>query len=329
MVKKVSGVLFAAIFAVQPGIAHAGGADKASTAPVAQQVAVTRMQIAKSTVAIEAANNRIQADSEQLAKMRSEADQLRSHVAAHARLIYVSEGQPDWLVMLQAPNLSMGIHLALERQAVNADARRDTGRVSEIALRSAELQRDLANASMEAARLTSLLESQVTLAEGLDVATKVMLWDEANHLSSRIRDERAQPALWEWPIRGARLSQGFGPTSLGIEPPFAGFAHFHTGYDIATEFGTAVVAAFDGVVIGTVSAAYGYGKYVVVGHPEGTATLYAHLSEISVAVGQSVSRGQRLGAEGSSGNSTGPHLHFEVLVDGRPVDPGGFVIAAA
>lgn len=118
-----------------------------------------------------------------------------------------------------------------------------------------------------------------------------------------------------WPARGA-LTSGFG---LRRHPVF-GIVRPHHGVDIAAAWGTPVLAAAAGTVV---YAGWfgGYGKLVVVDHGGGLATLYGHLSSIRVSVGQTVGPGEVLGNVGSTGYSTGPHLHFEVRVNGRPVDP--------
>ena len=85
--------------------------------------------------------------------------------------------------------------------------------------------------------------------------------------------------------------------------------------------GTAVVAADSGYVIKTGWSEYGYGKYVVIDHGNGFQTLYAHLSTILVETGQSVGKGERIGSVGSTGRSTGPHLHFEIRYNGTQCNP--------
>ncbi|MBO4235248.1 MAG: M23 family metallopeptidase, partial [Firmicutes bacterium] len=94
----------------------------------------------------------------------------------------------------------------------------------------------------------------------------------------------------------------------------------HKGIDIAAEEGTEIIASEGGNVI---SAEYvsGYGNLVVISHEDGLETRYGHMSEINVEIGQSVVRGQQIGLVGSTGDSSGPHLHFEVLVNGIAVDP--------
>jgi murein DD-endopeptidase MepM/ murein hydrolase activator NlpD len=131
------------------------------------------------------------------------------------------------------------------------------------------------------------------------------------------------------------VTQGFGPSDLAIEPSrsFHGvwYPHFHSGLDLAAPMGTPVHAAAGGVVLfaGVSSDAagrpVGYGRYVVIAHKDGFATLYGHLSSIAVHAGDTVHQGEVIGAEGSTGNSTGPHLHFEVRLDGDPVDPLPYV----
>lgn len=94
----------------------------------------------------------------------------------------------------------------------------------------------------------------------------------------------------------------------------------HEGIDIASSMGHPVLAAADGVV--TYATYLGtYGKLVILKHAKDTETFYGHLSQISVKTGQKVTKGTVIGKVGSTGHSTGPHLHFEVRVRGRPVDP--------
>ncbi len=138
-----------------------------------------------------------------------------------------------------------------------------------------------------------------------------------------------------WPIPNAVVSQGFGPTSFVVEAGYAGYAHFHTGIDLAVPLGTPVFAAADGVAIqaGPMTDGsgdlVGYGNYVIVEHAGGLQTLYAHLMTWAVQPKQTVKRGQLIGLVGSTGNSTGPHTHFEVRVDNTPVDPDQFLPAPA
>jgi murein DD-endopeptidase MepM/ murein hydrolase activator NlpD len=102
--------------------------------------------------------------------------------------------------------------------------------------------------------------------------------------------------------------------------PFTGSARFHQGVDIAVAYGTDVKAAAHGRV--TFSGAQsGYGNTVVVDHGGGRQTRYAHLADTAVLEGQVVNEGQVLGRSGSSGRASGPHLHFELLVNGKAVDP--------
>jgi murein DD-endopeptidase MepM/ murein hydrolase activator NlpD len=130
-----------------------------------------------------------------------------------------------------------------------------------------------------------------------------------------------------WPLPRSVLTQGFGPTDFALEPAHAGYAHFHTGLDIAAPFGTPVLAADDGVVATAATGTTGYGNYVVIAHADGLSTLYGHLAAALVKPGQQVVQGQPIGLEGSTGNSTGPHTHFELRVSGLPVDPTPFLPA--
>lgn len=118
-----------------------------------------------------------------------------------------------------------------------------------------------------------------------------------------------------WPSRGV-FTSGFGIR----RHPLFGIRRMHTGQDIAAPYGSPVQAAADGRVIYT-GWFGGYGKIVLLDHGGGLSTLYAHLSGILTSEGASVRRGQVIGRVGSTGYSTGPHVHFEIRVNGTPIDP--------
>lgn len=130
------------------------------------------------------------------------------------------------------------------------------------------------------------------------------------------------PSLW--PVEGT-LEGGFG----GRRNPFGGRSfEYHEGQDIDAEHGDPVLAAGSGRV--TIAGRQrGYGNVVYIDHGAGLSTRYGHLSQINVAVGQTVTRGQKIGLVGSTGRSTGPHLHYEVRVNNQPVDPKRYLPGAA
>ena len=129
------------------------------------------------------------------------------------------------------------------------------------------------------------------------------------------RPAAGPPAAFALPVHG-RVSSGFGPRV----DPLHGAGGYHTGLDLAAPTGTPVVAAAAGTVVRAGDAG-GYGQLIVLRHADGSETRYAHLSAIGVEVGAQVARGQAIGAVGSTGRSTGPHLHFELRRDGHAVDP--------
>lgn len=122
------------------------------------------------------------------------------------------------------------------------------------------------------------------------------------------------------PLYGYRLSSHFGYRS----DPFTGARKLHSGVDMAAGYGSAVLAARGGVVT-FVGYAGGYGLLVIIKHDEEYTSYYAHLSSARVSVGQQVGMGQTIGGVGSTGRSTGNHLHFEIRRFGTPVDPKWYV----
>ena len=131
--------------------------------------------------------------------------------------------------------------------------------------------------------------------------------------SPSLADLTSTPTLW--PVIG-HLTGTFGERM----DPFSGEGAFHTGVDISSQYGDGVRVTADGVVIEADDHA-GYGRLVVVDHGFGVTTWYGHLSTFNVLVGQQLRRGDTIGNVGVSGRSTGPHVHYEVRINGAPVNP--------
>jgi murein DD-endopeptidase MepM/ murein hydrolase activator NlpD len=106
--------------------------------------------------------------------------------------------------------------------------------------------------------------------------------------------------------------------------PITGSARMHTGVDLKATYGRSVGASLGGKVL-YAGHRGGYGNLVILDHGKGISTFYAHLSQISVTVGQRVAMGQSVGRVGSTGRSTGPHLHYEVRAQGAPLDPSALI----
>ena len=134
-------------------------------------------------------------------------------------------------------------------------------------------------------------------------------------IKSRGKSTATSSGRFNWPITG-RIVSKFG---YRRHPLWGGF-HLHTGVDIAAPYGKPIICADSGEVI--YSGWWdGYGKAVVIDHGRGYTTVYGHMSRIYMQVGQKVEKSQVIGLIGSTGFSTGPHLHFEIRYNGKPVDP--------
>jgi len=127
----------------------------------------------------------------------------------------------------------------------------------------------------------------------------------------------ATPSIW--PTQG-RVTSEFGPRSA----PFSGRREFHYGIDIAGPRGTPIYAVADGI-IDLATYRRGLGNTVIIEHGYGYRTVYAHLSDFEVSEGQEIEEGELIGSMGSTGFSTGPHLHYEVHVDGVAVEPRDYL----
>lgn len=155
----------------------------------------------------------------------------------------------------------------------------------------------------------------------LDAAGIAAVEQHAAQLEQQLRSyetvlrERAHiPSIW--PVAG-ELNDGFG---VRYDPFGGGGSEFHMGQDITAAPGTPVIAAADGAVT-FAGWKNGYGQVVELDHGNGLTTRYGHLSKIETTVGQQLARGELLGRVGSTGRSTGPHLHYEVRINDMPVSP--------
>ena len=168
-------------------------------------------------------------------------------------------------------------------------------------------------------QLPSLAASLDALSERVD-----QRFQELELLESLLMDSQLREALRPkgWPVIGGYVSSRFGYR----RDPINGRRAFHEGVDIANRQGAPVKAAAAGVVTYAGRRA-GYGLMVEINHGNGLATRYAHLSGGLVKVGEKVEKGAKIGLVGTSGRSTGPHLHFEILRNGRPLNPRKYLRA--
>lgn len=161
------------------------------------------------------------------------------------------------------------------------------------------------------------LEKLIREQQAIEEARRAAARRAAKLAGKPIPPELGAPAYFSWPVSGPITS----PFGMRADPFGHGFT-MHTGLDIGAPMGATITAAAAGHVI--LAKWYGgYGNAIIIDHGGSTVTLYGHCSHIFVSEGQDVQRGQAIGAVGSTGMSTGPHLHFEVRVSGHPVDPSG------
>lgn len=194
-----------------------------------------------------------------------------------------------------------------------------------------ELSRLNTQSTQLAQAVTDMLQQQqdaIISAAMQAVWTQVQLWAQSNDVGQiPASSGHSTKYRFIWPEPQAQISQPFGPSTFWFEPPYGKYPHFHTGIDLVEPFGSPVFAADDGVVALVGSSGGGYGNYVVIAHSGGLDTLYGHLATALVKVGQAVTQGTPVGLEGSTGNSTGAHLHFELRINQAPVNPAPYLPA--
>jgi murein DD-endopeptidase MepM/ murein hydrolase activator NlpD len=242
-------------------------------------------------------------------------EDLRLLIAANERTVRARKAAEARVAAIEADLERTRLELQQEEEA-QQEARSQLDSLADerqnLVTLAAVRKRSVASEVAEMESLTAAEEAQL---EGLILEREREL--EAQRRAAGIAGgvESGGPGSFSWPVTGT-ITSPFGWRSN----PFGGGPEFHQGLDIAAPMGTTVTAAAGGTVI--MAQWYGgYGNYILIDHGGGYSTGYGHLSAIYVSVGQSVQRGQAVGAIGCTGACTGPHLHFEVRIAGRPVDP--------
>jgi len=242
-------------------------------------------------------------------------EDLRLLVASNERTVRARKDAEQRVASVEAALEQTRLALAAEQQAQEqarnqldtlADERRN------LVSLAAEQKRHVAAQVAEMEDLSAAEEAQL----------EALIQERERELAAQRRAagitggvEVTGPGSFSWPVTGT-ITSPFGWRSN----PFGGSPEFHQGLDIAAPTGTTVTAAAGGTIL--MAQWYGgYGNYILIDHGGGYSTGYGHLSAIYVSNGQTVTRGQAIGAVGSTGQSTGPHLHFEVRINGKPVDP--------
>ncbi len=230
-------------------------------------------------------------------------DQLRAIEERRRELLAQSQGAQVEADAIEADLADALVELEA-KQAVQLELK------AEVDARRERWELALAEAEREEEELTAWIK-----AEQARIEEELRRAREAQQAVPQAPSGIISEGGWTWPTSGG-VASGFGQRLH----PILGYYRMHTGMDIGGAHGQPIWAAHEGVV-SLVGWNGGYGNTVVIGHGDSVTTLYAHMSGFAVGTGEYVTAGQVIGYVGSTGLSTGPHLHFEVRINGSPVNP--------
>ena len=208
-------------------------------------------------------------------------------------------------------------NIQIQQDQENIILQREQIKATQSELESAYAESKTAQQNYEALQEQYQTNKDAVLAEEKQVEDELQAWYAQQAQNNQGSNSGSSNSAFGWPLPGyTYISSGYGPRWGG----------FHSGIDITGGgvYGANIVAAESGTVI-LASTHWSYGNYVIIDHGGGYTTLYAHASSLLVSVGQQVSKGQAIARVGSTGQSTGPHLHFEVRVNGVHKNPTGYV----
>jgi murein DD-endopeptidase MepM/ murein hydrolase activator NlpD len=344
----------AEIAALKAQIASAQNQEAALTAIIGaldEKISATQVQVAQATLRVTSIGQKLISAQAHLTAARLLLGTEEHQLSREVVMIYEFQNQSTplnnlltsgsfnefWTDIIDGERIS-----AQESQSVNqVSAQRDAVQADVARIKTEQQQQEQLLAQLHTVE-QSLDGERSTRTEALVYLAQVQAQDEQaakeweaaeNTINLQIAQlqKEEQAALragggnghFIWPELGP-ISQGFGCTPYPFEPydPACPQKHFHNGFDIAGPCGHDIIAADAGIAYIEPFEGDGFGNYIIIVHGNGWTTLYGHLARFAIPSGQTVASGQLIGYEGTTGNSTGCHLHFGVNHDGQWVNPG-------
>ncbi|ABA19809.1 Peptidase M23B [Trichormus variabilis ATCC 29413] len=324
---------------------------------IANNLQTTNSQIKDSELRLQQASQRLQQLEAKLAVTERAYEERQVATVARLRYLQRSPLNQGWAVLLQSRDIgdffSRRHQLKLVYQAdqqilaklstqanlINQQKTKVEEQKNEVALIREQLLTQKSDYQAQAQSQSELIQRLSSDRLALEAAQNQLERDSKNLeglIQQKVAEAKArEEAQAKTNSRTNIIIKGTGlfafPSSAPTSSPFGwrvhpilGYRRFHSGLDFAASYGSTIRAADSGTVI--FAGWYGgYGRAVIINHGGGITTLYGHASELYVAEGQPVQRGQAIAAVGSTGLSTGPHLHFEVRRNGTPVNPGDYL----
>ncbi|MBU7585738.1 MAG: peptidoglycan DD-metalloendopeptidase family protein [Nostoc sp. TH1S01] len=318
-----------------------------------QNINTTNNQIQDSESRLAQASLRLQKLEADLAVAQRTYEERQVATVARLRYLQRSHASQGWAVLMQSQNISDFISRRHQLKLVYQADQKILAKLNVQALQINQQKTDVEQQKNEIALIRQQLllqksdyqaqaQSQAELIQRLNSdrlaleAAENQLERDSHNLDNLIQEKvAALEGRSKTNSRNSIIIRGTGlftyPSNAPTSSPFGwrihpilGYRRFHAGLDFAASYGSTIRAADSGTVI--FAGWYGgYGRAVIIDHGNGLTTLYGHTSELFVSEGQGVQRGQAIAAVGSTGFSTGPHLHFEVRRHGTPVNPADFL----
>jgi murein DD-endopeptidase MepM/ murein hydrolase activator NlpD len=325
---------------------------KAITKPAQERLDALRRNVKVTAEQIQDNESKLQQALSSQQKLEKKLQELenelsRKRIATTARLRYLQKQQIQkwWILLLSSQDLNQ---FADRRRQINqiydsdrkllTALKQNTDKVdgqkkqviiqaNEIALLTQKLKYQKANFEAEVVAQANVLDRLKSDRRALELAEDKLIQDSQQITRLILAKAQTPQGLIIMPGTGQLMYPTIGEvtSSFGWRThPILGYERFHAGMDFGADYGTAIYASDRGRVI--YAGWYGgYGNAVIIDHGNGLTTLYGHCSELFVNEGQAVQKGQPIAAVGSTGFSTGPHLHFEVRANGEPINPAQFL----
>jgi len=322
-------------------------AAQGSLAGLGHNLQSTTIQIKDVVYQLQLAKKSLKEFQEDLILAEKKYQQQQAATVNRLQFLQRQQATQGWAVLLQSQNLNQFLDRRYQLKRV---FQADRKILAQLQAEAAEIQRQRAAIEQQKNQIALLTQQLLAQKSEIEAAAR-----SQGELVDRLRSDRAALEAAEsqllqdsQSLRGLiqrRQQRGIGPGGIVVQGtgqmsypsdavvtsgfgwrmhPILGYQRFHTGVDFGADYGSPIRAADRGIVI--LAEWYGgYGNAVIIDHGNGITTLYGHSSELYVSEGQTVERGQPIAAIGSTGLSTGPHLHFEVRLNGEPVDPMGYL----